>query len=199
MNINKPFSRACENNKEPILTVLKQAFAEVKSVVEVGSGTGQHAVYFAAHLPHLRWQPTDLAENLPGMQLWFDEVELPNLNMPRVVDVSNLPWPLAPVEAVFTANTLHIMGKPEVELFFQGLGDLLLPGAKLCIYGPFNYNGCFTSDSNARFNDWLYQQNPKSAIRDFEWIRELAGKIGLTLVKDHQMPANNRLLEWSMA
>lgn len=199
MNTNKPFSQACENNKEPILAVLKQAFAGANTVVEVGSGTGQHAVYFAAHLPHLYWQPTDLAENLPGMQLWFDEAELPNLKAPKVVDVNRRPWPLEPVDAVFTANTLHIMGKPEVERFFQGLGDLLLPGAKLCIYGPFNYGGRFTSDSNARFNDWLYQQNPKSAIRDFEWIRKLAGKIGLTLDKDHQMPANNRLLEWSRA
>jgi len=195
---DKPFSQACENNKGPILAVLKKAFAQTRTVVEVGSGTGQHAVYFAAQLPHLQWQPTDLAAQLPGMQLWFEEAGLPNLLPPRVLDVVTDCWPLSPVDGLFTANTLHIMGTREVAYFFAGLTALLQPGGRCCIYGPFNYGGRFTSDSNARFNDWLRQQNPKSAIRDFEWIQELAEMNGLALLADHQMPANNRLLEWVM-
>ncbi len=196
----KPFSQACENNKNPILKILKEAFAPVQSVLEIGSGTGQHAVYFAEHLPHLIWQPTDLEENLDGIACWIEEHNsLSNLKMPRSLDISNIPWPVAPVDGVFSANTLHIMGEPEVVQFFEGLSYALVSGGTLCIYGPFNYAGKFTSDSNAQFNKWLYQQNPKSAIRDFEWVSQLAENAGLVLVKDHPMPANNRLLQWRRA
>lgn len=196
LSTDKPFSQACENNKGPILSILQSAFAEVKNVLEVGSGTGQHAVYFAKHMPHLGWQPTDLAENLLGVELWLDEAKLGNISSPKVLDVSVQPWAVEPVDAIFSANTLHIMGKPEVVRFFGGVGDVLLAGGRLCVYGPFNYEGRFTSESNARFNEWLYRQNPNSAIRDFEWVNELALDIGLELVEDHAMPANNRLLEW---
>lgn len=194
--MNKPFSQACENNKAPILSVLDNAFADVAAVLEVGSGTGQHATYFAKHLQHLIWMPTDLAENLPGIQLWLDDAELDNLKTPMALDVCSIPWPVAPVGGIFTANTLHIMGEPEVEKFFEGVSYALVSGGRLCVYGPFNYAGEFTSDSNARFNDWLYQQNPKSAIRDFEWVNGLAAEAGLELIEDHTMPANNRLIEW---
>ena len=196
----KPFSQACENNKTPILDVLGDVFSTVRSVLEVGSGTGQHAVYFAQHLPHLIWQPTDLEENLKGIMLWAEEHQaLSNLKMPRLLDITQVPWPVAPVDGIFSANTLHIMGESEVERFFEGVSYTLIAGGTLCIYGPFNYGCKFTSDSNARFNDWLYQQNPKSAIRDFEWINSLAGNAGLALINDHPMPANNRLLEWRRA
>lgn len=194
--IPKPFSQACENNKTPILNVLKDAFAGVETVLEIGSGTGQHAAYFAKHLSHVIWQPTDVAEYLPGIQLWLDEAQLKNLKAPFALNVLDIDWPVLKTHAVFTANTLHIMGKKEVECFFKRLADVLVPGGKFCCYGPFNYGGRFTSESNARFNDWLYSQNPKSAIRDFEWIECLAHAAGLELVKDHGMPANNRLLEW---
>lgn len=197
--MNKPFSQACENNKGPILSVLKHAFAEVKTVLEIGSGTGQHAVYFARYLPHLVWLPTDLAENLAGVQLWLKEARLPNIQHPLVLNVSEQPWLVEWVDAIFTANSLHIMGEAEVEAFFNGVANRLLSGGRLCVYGPFNYGGKFTSDSNAQFNRWLYQQNPKSAIRDFEWVNDLAEKAGLSLLQDHEMPANNRLLEWGRA
>ena len=194
--MNKPCSQACENNKRPILAVLKNAFAEVETVLEIGSGTGQHAVYFAEHLPQVSWQPTDLAENLAGVQLWLDEAKLANIRPPMVLDVRMQPWPIAPTDAIYTANSLHIMGAAEVEQFFQGVAETLLDGGRLCVYGPFNYGGKFTSESNARFNEWLFLQNPKSAIRDFEWVSELAEAAGLSLLADHTMPANNRLLEW---
>lgn len=194
--MNKPFSQACENNKAPILSVLDAAFADVSSVLEIGSGTGQHAAYFAQHLRHLIWTPTDLPENLAGIRRWLDDAALDNVKPPMVLDVCSIPWPVAPVGGIFSANTLHIMGEPEVKKFFEGVAYALVKGGRLCVYGPFNYGGDFTSDSNARFNEWLYQQNPKSAIRDFEWVNRLAEEAGLALIEDHEMPANNRLLEW---
>ena len=197
--IQKPFAQSCENNKAPILAVLKKAFSDVTEVLEIGSGTGQHAVYFAEHLPHVSWQPSDVAEHLPGIQRWLDEAQLPNMKTPKPLNVLDARWPVESVQAVFTANTLHIMGKDEVVRFFERLGDVLSPGGQLCCYGPFNYGGRFTSESNARFNDWLYAQNPKSAIRDFEWIESLANNAGLVLVEDHSLPANNRLLQWQKA
>jgi cyclopropane fatty-acyl-phospholipid synthase-like methyltransferase len=194
--MNKPFSQACENNKGPILAVLERVFADSRSILEVGSGTGQHAVYFARHLSHLNWQPTDVAGNLSGIKTWLDDANLDNIQTPMTLDVNRLPWGVTGVDGIFSANTLHIMGENEVVNFFRGVQDVLATNDSLCVYGPFNYRGKFTSESNARFQDWLKAQNPKSAIRDFEWINELAGKAGLELKNDHAMPANNRLLEW---
>jgi len=197
--MEKPFSQSCENNKAPIFSVLEKAFCNAKEVLEIGSGTGQHAVHFAGNLPHLKWQPSDLAENLPGMQLWFDEEKLTNIKDPIVLNVIDLPWHIEPVDAIFSANTLHIMGKPEIECLFQGIETVLSVGGTLCVYGPFNYGGKYTSESNERFDAYLYRQNPKSAVRDFEWVNSLAEAAGLNLVKDHEMPVNNRLLEWRKA
>lgn len=194
--MEKPFSQSCENNKGPILAVLREAFRDASLVLEIGSGTGQHAVHFARNLPHLVWQPSDMAENIPGMKLWFDEAKLPNINEPVVLNVADALWPVEEADAVFSANTLHIMGKPKVECMFEGIGLRLKNGGTLCIYGPFNYGGKYTSESNEKFDAWLFKQNPESAIRDFEWVNFLAEKAGLKLVKDHEMPANNRLLEW---
>jgi cyclopropane fatty-acyl-phospholipid synthase-like methyltransferase len=192
----KPFSQACENNKGPILKVLKSAFADVDEVLEIGTGTGQHAVFFAEHLAHLSWQPSDVAQHLSGIKLWLQDAQLSNINSPVALNVLDEIWPVARAQAVFTANTLHIMGESEVVRFFEKLAEVLAEGGKFCCYGPFNYAGKFSSDSNARFNDWLAMKNPKSAIRDFEWIESLAKAAGLQLVADHEMPANNRLLEW---
>lgn len=194
--MKKPFSQSCENNKEPILAVLRDAFREAAFVLEIGSGTGQHAVHFARNLPHLTWQPADLAGNLPGMKLWFGEANLPNINEPVVLNVVDTVWPVERADGVFSANTLHIMGEPEVECMFVGIESTLKRGGTLCIYGPFNYGGKYTSESNERFDAWLHEQNPESAIRGFEWVNSLAEKAGLKLVQDHEMPANNRLLEW---
>jgi len=195
--MKKPFSQSSENNKDHILLVLKDAFADVNSVLEIGSGTGQHAVHFARSLPHLNWQPSDLEINLSGIKLWLDEARLPNIREPIFFDVNELPWQVGEFEGVFTANTLHIMAKPEIENLFLGVDKALKDNGTLCIYGPFNYGGKYTSASNERFDGWLYEQNPKSAIRDFEWVNSLAENAGLVLTQDHEMPANNRLLEWT--
>ncbi|MEQ1557886.1 MAG: DUF938 domain-containing protein [Methyloglobulus sp.] len=191
---NKPYSQACENNKAPILAVIRKVFDQPITVWEIGSGTGQHACYFARELPHLIWQPTDLAENLPGINAWLDEANLPNINQPLSFDVTDSVWPCDGMDAVFTANTLHIMGWQQVEILFERFQTTLNPLALICMYGPFNYNDNYTSDSNARFDEWLKGRDPLSGIRDFEAVMTLAESAGLKLLMDNAMPANNRLL-----
>jgi cyclopropane fatty-acyl-phospholipid synthase-like methyltransferase len=190
----KPFSQACENNKQAILQILKQVLNRPAELLEIGSGSGQHACYFAEHLPHINWQPSDRAENLPGMQLWFSEAQRANIRPALVLDVNDADWPCQPVDAVFSANTLHIMSMEEVEQLFTRLPAYLKPEATLCFYGPFNYNGAYTSDSNASFDVWLKNRNPLSCIKNFEEILQLAAAINCTLLADHAMPANNRCL-----
>ena len=194
MTIPKPFSQACENNKGPILAILKDVFFSPTTVWEIGSGTGQHACHFAEHLPHLEWQATDRAENIGGISLWLEHANLPNLKPPLTLDISDDIWPCQSVEAIFSSNTLHIMSQREVETLFERLAIYLANNALVCIYGPFNYGGNYTSDSNARFDLWLKERNPLSCIKHFEDIVALAKKIGLGLQEDHAMPANNRLL-----
>jgi cyclopropane fatty-acyl-phospholipid synthase-like methyltransferase len=192
----KPFSQACENNKKPILAHLKNFFADRKEILEVGSGTGQHAVYFGEHLPHLRWQCGDLLANHGGIQAWLDEARLPNVLAPVVTDADLSSWEVGQFDGVFSANTFHIMSWVQVQKTFQHLDRVLSRQGKLVVYGPFNYNGQFTSESNARFDQWLKQNGGHQGVRDFEKVDLLAKEIGLTLVADHAMPANNRLLCW---
>lgn len=191
---NRPFSLACENNKDPILRVIRPVFSRPLTVWEIGSGTGQHACYFAGQLPHVNWQPTDRQENIAGIELWRQAAGLANLRPPLILDVTDAAWPCTRIEALFTANTLHIMSWRQVQVFFDRLGQYLAPDAPVCIYGPFNYQGRYTSDSNARFDQWLKSRDPLSGIRDFEAVKALAASIGLQLVDDVAMPANNRLL-----
>lgn len=197
--MEKPYSRSSENNKEPILAVLKEAFKDASFVLEIGSGTGQHAAYFAANLPHLVWQPTDLPDNLPGIETWVEEAGLPNLKDPIVLNVADALWPVEKADGVFSANTLHIMSKSRVGCFFDGIEVVMREGGALCIYGPFNYGGDYTSESNRKFDEWLKGRDPESGIKDFEWVNSLAERAGFTLVKDHEMPVNNRLLEWRIS
>jgi cyclopropane fatty-acyl-phospholipid synthase-like methyltransferase len=191
----KPFAPACERNRDPILAVLRTQFADCRSVLEVGSGTGQHAVYFAAALPWLSWQCADLASQLPGISQWLDEADLPNTPPPIELDVCG-PWPTGPYDAVFSANTLHIVGWPEVEAFFTGVGRVLGAAGTLVVYGPFNAEGSYTSASNREFDAWLKARDPRSGIRDVEAVQALAAQAGLHAVDDVTMPANNRCLVW---
>ena len=196
MTNNKPFSQACENNKQPILQVIQRVFNQPLTVWEIGSGTGQHACYFARQLPHIEWQPTDREENLAGIGLWVEECKLSNIKPPIKLDVNDQPWPCIRMDAIFTANTLHIMSWREVQVLFAKLGEVLDPGAKLCIYGPFNYNNSYTSDSNQQFDRWLKTRDPESGIRDLQTVKQLAGTFDITLMEVNPMPANNRLLVW---
>ena len=190
----KPFSQSCENNKDPILQVISTVFTQPTTVWEIGSGTGQHACYFAGHLPHIEWQPTDRNDNIPGIRLWWEDAQLANLKSPLTLDITDTEWPCKSIDALFTANTLHIMSRDEVRIFFARLADYLNAGALICVYGPFNYSGAYTSDSNALFDQWLKSQNALSCIKDFEEIMLLAATVGIELVSDVAMPANNRLL-----
>ena len=192
----KPFSEACEQNKQPILAVLQQHFVDVHRVLEIGSGTGQHAVFFAAQLPHLQWLTSEVSELHAGIHAWLAEARLPNVSLPLELDVNQADWLVEHIDAVFSANTVHIMDWPSVENMFAGIGRVLQSQGVFCLYGPFNYQGGYTSDSNARFDMWLKQRDPRSGIRDFEALNTLAQQHGMTLRTDHAMPANNRTLIW---
>lgn len=196
--MNTPFSQACENNKQPILAVLQDCFIDRRHVLEVGSGTGQHAVFFAKHLPHLVWQSSDQAMYLEGISQQFAAHPEVNLPAPLTLDV-RYDWPrtVNAFDSAFTANTLHIMDPSMVMALFRGLGQQLASQAELVIYGPFNYQGQYTSDSNREFDFWLKRRDPDSGIRDIEWVQTLATQQGFQLRQDHPMPANNRLLHFS--
>ncbi len=191
----KPHAPSCERNRDPILEVLRDCFADRNKVLEIGSGTGQHAVYFAEALPHLTWQASDRQENLAGIRAWLEEAALPNTPPPLELDVQES-WPTLSVDAVFSANSLHIMSWQAVEKLFEALPAIMAADFKLLVYGPFNYGGQFTSDSNAAFEVWLKERGAHQGIRDFEAVDALARGIGLELVEDREMPANNRCLLW---
>lgn len=194
-----PFSQASENNREPILAVLRHALAERRHVLEIGSGTGQHSVHFAPQLPQLVWQTSELPEHHAGIQAWHAAHPAPNLRAPVALDLRQPQWPDvaasdAPIDAIFSANTLHIVAWPLVEQLFALAGQHLPAQGVLAVYGPFNYRGQFTSDSNRAFDAWLRARDANSGIRHIEDIQALAQRHGLQLLQDHAMPANNRTL-----
>ena len=192
-----PHSPAAERNREPILAVLREHFAGRTRVLEIGSGTGQHAVHFAAALPHLQWQTSDLPENHAGIAAWIEASGLRNVLAPVAFDAADpAHWPDARFDAVFSANTLHIMGWPEVESLFAHLPRVLAPDATLVVYGPFNLGGKFTAPSNEAFDAQLRAGDPRRGIRDLEAVQALATRAGLTFVADVGMPANNRCVVW---
>jgi SAM-dependent methyltransferase len=176
---------------------LKEWFIQPGTVLEIGAGTGQHAVYFAQHLPHLTWISTDREENLDGIRQWFSEAALPNLQGPLKLDVRNEIWPIREARYAFSANTAHIMSWPEVEAMFAGISVALDPGGRFCLYGPFNRNGQYTSDSNREFDEMLQSRNPVMGIRDDRAMLELGRRCEMTFAADYSMPARNRLLVWS--
>ena len=194
--MDKPFAESCAENRAPILAVLQPRLRDCRTLLEIGSGTGQHAVYFASELTHLSWQTSDRADNHPGIRAWLDEARLDNVRRPVRLDVRKDPWPEGPFDAVFSANTAHIMSEPEVEAMFAGVARVLRPGGQFLLYGPFNYHGAYTAPSNARFDVWLKEQDPRMGIRDLAWLQELAKADGMELAEDIEMPVNNRTLVW---
>ena len=194
--MTKPYAEACDRNQGVIFSVIEPLLSRSKAVLEIGSGTGQHAIYFAKRLPHLIWYTSDLEENHLGIKLWLEEAHLPNTRPPAILDVNQSIWPMLNIDAVFSANTAHIMHWDAVEKFFQGVGDMLPSGGLFMLYGPFNYNGGYTSQSNERFDRWLKTEDPMSGIRNFEDLDELADKSSMKLINDYSMPANNRVLHW---
>lgn len=193
---NKPFAESCEQNKWVILEVLKEVANREGLVLEVGSGTGQHAVFFSEQLPHLQWQPTDQASFLPGIRLWLEEANNSRILPLLELEVNTADWGSLSCDYLFSANTAHIMSQSDVDAFMKGAAQALKVGGEMLLYGPFNYNGAFTSDSNARFDQWLKSRDPDSGIKDFEHLNDLAQQQGLELLTDFEMPANNRILHW---
>lgn len=197
--MTKPYAPACDRNKTAILDVLQQHLNTDDLVFEVGSGTGQHGVFFAEHMPQLTWQMTDKAENIAGINQWVSASAMDNARAAKVFDVDSN-WPegedIQQVPAIFTANSLHIMAWASVEAFFNHAATHLKTSGLLIVYGPFNYHGAFSSPSNAQFDQWLKARDARSGIRDFEALEKLATDQGLLLLDDIEMPANNRILLW---
>ena len=192
--MNKPFSPACERNAQPIAEALADVFQDGARVLEIGSGTGQHAVHFGACFPHLTWQCSDVAQHHAGILAWLQEAALPNVLPPLELDVGVSAWPVGPFDAVFTANTCHIMAWHDVEFLLYGAAAVLREGGLLCVYGPFNEGGVFSGIGNALFDASLKSQAPHMGIRDIEAMGDIARRSGMTPTRDMPMPANNRLL-----
>lgn len=192
----KQSSPSCERNKEPILAVLREILSVPGLVLEIGSGSGQHAVHFARGLPHVEWQPTDVADNLPGISAWCDEAGLANLREPLVLDLFSDRWPVAVAQAVVCINTIHIVSWEAVERLFAGAGRLLLPGGVMYVYGPYRYADRPLEPSNEEFDRWLKARDSASGVRLFENVNRLAGQNDLMLAGDRAMPANNRSIWW---
>ncbi|WP_340677293.1 DUF938 domain-containing protein [Paraglaciecola sp.] len=191
--MDKPFSQACENNKEPILKVLIQHFAQCKRVLEIGSGTGQHGVYFAKNLSHLAWHTSDASSNHAGIQLWINANPSANLHPPFSLVIGQDSWPVTPYDGIFSANTAHIMQKHEAKLMMELIAEALPKGGVFCQYGPFNQDGHYSSQSNADFDLHLKSQG-YGGIRDIEDL-QYWGR-GLELCDQISMPANNLTLVW---
>lgn len=194
--LNKPYSESCDQNREVILDQLRRIFSDQSRLLEIGSGTGQHAAWMPQFLAHLHWQPSDVAANLPGIRLWLADGESENVSEPVELDVGMPTWPSVACDCVFSANTAHIMSQALVDRMFAEIGSLLPSGGRFALYGPFNYNGRFSSESNARFDQWLKSRDPLSGVRDFEHLNEQASRAGMRLLEDIEMPANNRILLW---
>ncbi|MDH5785104.1 MAG: class I SAM-dependent methyltransferase [Chromatiales bacterium] len=196
MIIRKPYAESCDENGPPILEVLRRELPASGDLLEIGSGTGQHAVMFATALPDIQWHTSDMIEMHDGIQMWLDEVSHPNLHPPIRLNVLSDPWPEQRYDAIYSANTAHIMSEEAVEAMFRGAGKVLKPASSFLLYGPFMYDGEHTSESNARFELWLKSQGDHQGIRDVSWLKEIASSAGLELEKDIEMPANNRILLW---
>ena len=192
-----PYSQACENNKLAILKVLQRYISSEGSVLEIASGTGQHGEFFANKFPRLCWQTSDIPSAIARLNLRISSSNLPNLPLAIPLDVNTPESCVAGYDFLFTANSLHIMSERSVENFFIGTPAILLNPGLLFIYGPFKYNGDFTTESNAQFDTQLKERDPDSGVRDFESINALATQAGLNLIEDFQMPANNQLLVFS--
>jgi cyclopropane fatty-acyl-phospholipid synthase-like methyltransferase len=189
-------AEACERNKDPILAVLRAELTGARTLLEIGSGTGQHAVYFAAALPTITWQTSDRRENHETIRAWLEARPAPNLLAPLALDVAADEWPSGPYDAVFSANTAHIMGWPEVCAMFAGVGRVVSPGGRFLLYGPFSYDGRHTSASNESFDRMLRRRDPASGVRDLRRLDEEARRAGLERTADYEMPANNRTIVW---
>ena len=191
---NLAVAESCLRNQEPIFDVLSKELQSGSVVLELGSGTGQHAAFISQRLPQIRWQPSELAENIPAINAWREHVKAENFLPPLVLDIAQDLWPVKQVDAVFSANLVHFVGWEKVRSMMAGIGRVLRTSGLAIFYGPYNYNSEFTSAGNRQLDEWLKSRDPSSGIKDFEQIVITARKEKLRLIKDIDMPANNRIL-----
>ncbi|MFQ3189045.1 MAG: trans-aconitate methyltransferase [Paraglaciecola sp.] len=191
---DKPFSQACENNKQPILDILSRVLEHKKILLEIGSGTGQHAAYFAPRLMHLEWHTSDMPDKHLGIAAWLADMKVDNLHSPLAFTIGDTStWPLVNVDAVYTANTTHIMQPSDTKLMMKLVANNLLSGGVFCQYGPYNFQGQYSSESNQSFDQHLSEQGC-GGIRDIDELILWANP--LILIKTISMPANNFMLIW---
>jgi cyclopropane fatty-acyl-phospholipid synthase-like methyltransferase len=196
MEQSLPYSQACENNKLPLLNVFQRYLVDKRSLLEIGGGTGQHAVFFTDQFPDLYWQASDVPANIASLNQRLSMAQRATLPLAIQLNVDDPDWNCEKFDVIFTANSLHIMSAASVEQFFTGVRGHLKDRGLLLVYGPFKYNGEYTTESNAEFDRWLKNRDANSGVRDFEWINQLAQQAGLKLLEDIAMPANNQVLVW---
>ena len=193
--MDKPFSQAAENNKRCILALLSDYLKTAHTVLEIGSGTGQHAVYFAENHPALSWQTSDLIHHHAAINQWIASYPGDNVLAPLALDVSHREtWPTQSYDLIYSANTAHIMSWAEVLAMLAMVSQSLKPGGHLILYGPFNRQGEFTSESNANFDAFLKSREPHMGLRCIDELRVAARDQQLILKKIHEMPVNNKIV-----
>ena len=195
----KPFVQACEHNKVAIGNALGEVIGPRRTLLEIGSGTGQHAVYLAEQFPQLSWYTSDLPARHPGIRAWLDDARLPNCHPPIALDVTRQPWPVGELpllEMMYSANTAHILDKEAVAAMFAGANRHLGAGGLFLLYGPFNDAGRFTSPGNARLDAYLKSSGEGDGLKDFDCVIAIALEAGLKMVRNLALPANNHLLVW---
>ena len=194
--MNKPVNPAAERNKAPILAVIERYLLSARSVLEIGAGSGHHALFFAAQLPHLRWQASEQGDNMLGLSLNLADAGLANLLPPLELNVLHGPWPIAAPDAVFAANVVQCMTSPALAALFRSVGEHLAADGVFLLYGPFNRDGRYTSEGNQQLDAWARSLDADFGLRDRAALEELAARSGLGLREDHAMPANNQILVW---
>ena len=193
---DKPFSEYAERNGAPILDVLRNEFANSAKVLEIGSGTGQHAARIAKALPFLQWQTSDLDENHDGILAWVNYSGLANLMPPLSLNVLTSDVPAAFCDAVFSSNTAHIMSIEAVQKMFDIVGNALTDRGVFCLYGPFRQGGEFNTPSNAAFHKTLRSRDPAMGIRHLESLDDYARDNNMARARLYTMPANNHIAVW---
>jgi cyclopropane fatty-acyl-phospholipid synthase-like methyltransferase len=193
---DRPFAEYAARNAAPILEILQREFRNSSRVLEIGSGTGQHAVTFAAALDHLQWQTSDLDENHGGIRAWVDNAGLDNVSAPLSMDVREASVNESAYDAAFSSNTAHIMGIDAVEKMFSLIGKALHDGGVFCLYGPFRRDGAFNTQSNADFDANLRERDPVMGIRHIETLDDFAAAAGLKRTRFYAVPSNNNVAVW---
>ncbi len=196
MNVShpeRPYAIACDRNRDPILAVLRECLPAKGRVLEIGSGTGQHAAYFSSAFPNLDWLPSDLPQHLAGISLWRREAGQ-NCLAPVGLDLLSDALQMPQADAIVCINTLHIVAWQGTHQLFTAAGRMLSPGQAVYLYGPYRYADRPLEPSNEQFDQWLKARDPASGIRNFEDLSRIAQEQGFSLEADVPMPANNRSL-----